>query len=88
MNQLPTETRCRMFHCIAEGNSLRSTARLCDVSLTTVIKFFEDLGRACLGYQSQTFHNFKPRRIQLDEMHSFVGAREKNATSVMAVEKN
>jgi transposase-like protein len=28
---LPQETVCRILHCLVEGNSVRGTARLCDV---------------------------------------------------------
>jgi len=27
----PTKTVCRILHCLVEGNSVRGTARLCDV---------------------------------------------------------
>jgi IS1 family transposase len=80
MNKLPNEKRAQLFACIAEGNSLRATSRLCDVAFNTVLKFFGDIGRACEAYQDQTFRGLTCKRVQLDELHSFVGARDKNAT--------
>lgn len=32
MNKLSTEKRTQMLACLVEGNSLRATARMCDVA--------------------------------------------------------
>ncbi|HMK06292.1 MAG TPA: helix-turn-helix domain-containing protein, partial [Flavobacterium sp.] len=36
MNQLPLEKRTQIINLLVEGNSLRATARICDVSRNTV----------------------------------------------------
>ena len=81
MNKLPIEKRKMMFACIAEGNSLRATSRLCDVAFNTVLKFFGDLGRAVEAYQDEKLQGLSCERIQLDELHSFVGARQRATTA-------
>jgi transposase-like protein len=43
--RLPRETVCRILHCLVEGNSVRGTARLCDVEKRTVMKHSETGGR-------------------------------------------
>jgi IS1 family transposase len=51
------------------------------VHRTTVMKLLVDLGRACSEYQDKTFRNLKSRRIQCDEIWSFVLAKEKNCNA-------
>jgi IS1 family transposase len=53
------------------------------VAKNTVTKLLVDLGRACGAYQRQTLTGLKSRRIQCDEIWSFVYAKEKNADPEM-----
>lgn len=39
---------------MVEGNSLRATARMCDVAFNTVLKLLPEIGRACMEYQDKT----------------------------------
>ncbi|MHB9098427.1 MAG: IS1 family transposase, partial [Syntrophales bacterium] len=38
MNKLSTTKRTQIIGCLVEGNSIRATARICDVVLNTVLK--------------------------------------------------
>ena len=67
-----------MLQCLIEGCSLRSTSRMVDVSINTVTKFLEELGTACAFYQAQVLHDLPCKRIQADEIWSFVGSKAKN----------
>jgi len=78
MNRLPIETRTRIVGCLTEGMSLRATARLVDVSLNTVTKLLVDVGTACDMYQNEKLRNLPCKRVQVDEIWSFVGMKEKN----------
>jgi IS1 family transposase len=78
MKKLNDKTRARILHMLVEGNSLRATARMGDVSRNTVDKLLCDVGSACLDYQDQALRNLPCKRIQCDEIWSFVYAREKN----------
>jgi IS1 family transposase len=78
MNKLSKEKRAQILCCLVEGNSLRATARMCDVAFNTVLKFIPEIGTACDEYQDKTFHNLKCKRIQCDEIWSFCYAKEKN----------
>ena len=53
------------------------------VHRTTVMKLLVDLGAACSEYQDHAFRNLSCKRIQCDEIWSFVGAKEKNCTAEM-----
>lgn len=78
MNRLPIEKRVQILGCLTEGMSLRATARLVDVSINTVTKLLVDVGTACEIYQLDKLVNLPCKRIQCDEIWSFVGAKESN----------
>lgn len=78
MNQLSIEKRAKIISCLVEGNSLRSTARICDVAFNTVLKLVPEIGKACSEYQDKAFRNLKSKQIQCDEIWSFCYAKEKN----------
>jgi IS1 family transposase len=59
---------------------------MCDVAFNTVLKLVPELGMACFEYQDQTLRNLTCKLIQCDEIWSFVGAKEKNATPERKVE--
>jgi len=46
----------------------------------TVIKLLEDLGTACAEYHNRHVRNLSVKRLQCDEIWSFVGAKKRNAT--------
>lgn len=50
MNRLTTAHRARIVAALVEGNSIRATARMCEVSKATVTKLLVDLGQACAAY--------------------------------------
>jgi IS1 family transposase len=78
VNKLSIEERSRILAALVEGNSIRAIARMTDVSRNTIDKLLCDLGRACSEYQDKTFRNLKSRRIQCDEIWSFVYAKDRN----------
>ncbi len=80
MNRLPLEKRTQILGLLVEGNSLRATSRLADVSINTVTKLLVDLGAACAEYHYSKVLNVRVRRLQCDEIWAFVGAKAKNAT--------
>jgi IS1 family transposase len=83
MNQLNTEDRARILAALVEGNSIRAIARMTGKSRNTIDKLLCDLGRACSEYQDKAFRNLSCKRVQCDEIWSFVGAKEKNCTAEM-----
>src|SRR5882724_1516920 len=78
MNRLPLEKRTQILGLLVEGNSLRATSRLADVSINTVTKLLVDLGSVCAEYHHHNVRNLKSQRVQCDEIWSFVGAKAKN----------
>jgi IS1 family transposase len=78
MNRLPLSKRTAILGMLVEGNSLRATSRLADVSINTVTKLLVDLGYVCAEYQSRTLRNLTCKRIQCDEIWAFCYAKAKN----------
>src|SRR5437764_1822473 len=78
MNRLSIAKRAHILNLLVEGNSLRAASRIADVSINTVYKLAIDAGEACSAYQDQAFRNLPCRRVQLDELWSFVYAKQRN----------
>ena len=68
---------------LVEGNSLRATARMADVSRNTVDKLLRDVGAACLDFQDKTLRDLPCKRIQCDEIWSFVYSKQKNVPDAL-----
>src|SRR6185437_6577860 len=81
MNRLSTAERARAIHCLCEGNSIRSTCRLTGFAKNTVVKLLVELGAACSRYHDEHVRGLKSKRVQCDEIWSFVGAKKKNTTA-------
>lgn len=64
---------------LVEGNSLRAVSRMADVSINTVTKLLVDVGTACCEYQDKALRGLSCRRLQCDEIWSFVGMKQKTA---------
>ena len=78
MNRLPLSLRAALLGMLVEGNSLRATSRLGDVSINTVTKLLVDLGAACAAFENRTLRNLTCKRIQCDEIWAFCYAKAKN----------
>ena len=50
------------------------------VAKKTVMRLLSEVGEFCLEYQDSAFRNLPCKRIQVDEMWSFVYAKQKNVT--------
>jgi IS1 family transposase len=78
MNQLSTAERAQVVSVLVEGNSLRATSRITGVARMTVEKLLRDLGAACAAHHHTAVRGVKSQRVQVDEIWSFVGAKQKN----------
>jgi len=79
MNSLNREQRTRILNLLTEGTSIRAITRVTGVSKTTVAKLVVDAGATCAWYQDRVFRNLECKRVQVDEIWGFVGAKQKNA---------
>ncbi len=84
MNKLTSAKRTAVVAALVEGNSIRATVRMTGVAKNTIVKLLVALGAACAGYQDETLRNLPCRRLQCDEIWSFVGAKDKNVPAEKA----
>jgi IS1 family transposase len=80
MNLLGTSQKVQVVKCLCEGLSIRSTVRLTGAAKNTVVGLLVDMGMVCSNLHDRTVRGVKARRLQCDEIWSFVGAKKKNAT--------
>ncbi len=83
-NVLSTEKRTAIIAALVDGNSKRATVRMIGVSKDTVAKLQLEIGAACARLQSEMLKNLPCRRVQVDEIWSFVYAKAKNVPAHLA----
>ncbi len=64
MRKLDTKSRALIIRLLVEGNSIRATSRIADVSRNTVNKLLIDAGKACAKYHDENVRNVKASVIQ------------------------
>ncbi len=84
MNKLPFKTRSLVLKLLCEGQSMRATARLADVSLNTVKKLLADAGKVAADLHDELVQDVTASRIQCDEIWSFTYAKQKNVKGAKA----
>ena len=84
MNKLPLKTRSLILNMLCEGQSMRATARLADVSFNTVAKLLIDAGKVCADLHDELVQGVTASRIQCDEVWSFTYAKQKNVAKAKA----
>ncbi len=77
-NVLSAAKRVQIVSALVEGVGIRPTARMCGVSKDTVMKLWVEMGEACHRYQDETLRELTCRRLQVDEVWSFVYSKQKN----------
>ncbi len=87
MNRLTPDKRVQILHLLCEGSSIRAITRVTGASKNTVAKLLADVGQACSEYQDTVFNELPCKRIQVDEIWSFVYAKQKNVKAAKAAPK-
>ena len=78
MNKLSTTKRAQILGMLVEGMSVRAITRITGVSINTVAKLLNDAGHACAAYHHEHVRGIRGhRRIECDEIWSFVYAKER-----------
>jgi len=80
MYQLSTERRAAIIRALVEGNSARAAARLTGTSRSTVLGLVVELGELCRVYQDHKLRNLTCKRIQCDEVWSWIAMKKKTKT--------
>ena len=78
MNKLSINDRVQILNALSEGVGINATARITGKSKNTILKLLADTGAACAAYQHQAMRGLTIKRVQVDEIWSFVGAKQRN----------
>jgi IS1 family transposase len=78
MNRLSIERQAQVIRVLCEGNSIRSTARITNTAINTVVRLLKEVGDACGKYQDIFLRNLPCKHVQCDEIWSFCYAKQKN----------
>src|SRR5258705_1011522 len=84
VNKLDRKTRTQILHLLCEGQSIRAVTRLTGCSKNTVSKLAVEAGHACAAYQDKVLRNLPCKRVQMDEIWSFVYAKNDNVKKAKA----
>jgi IS1 family transposase len=85
MNRLTKTDRAHAIHLLCEGMSIRAVTRLTGFSKTTISKLAVDAGTAAAWYQDRVFQSLTCKRLQIDEIWGFVGAKQRNVQTMKHV---
>ena len=88
MNKLDPAKRAQILGMMVEGMSIRAITRLTGASKNTVAKLLATAGHAALEYQNQKLRNLTCKKVQCDEIWSFVYAKQKNVPEKMQGRKD
>jgi IS1 family transposase len=79
INVLSSSKRTEVLRALTEGVSIRGTSRLTGVSKTTILKVLVEAGETCSLYQDSALRNLPCKRLQIDELWAFAGAKARHA---------
>ncbi len=77
-------TRVQILSILVEGSSMRSISRVVEVSINTIAKLLAEAGEACTAHHDEAVCDVQSKRVQCDEICSFVYAKKRNAETVKA----
>lgn len=78
MNRLDTTERAKILALLCEGMGINAACRISGASKMTVLKLLADAGDACAKFHDERVRGLKCKRVECDEVWSFVYCKEKN----------
>ncbi|MGH7518107.1 MAG: hypothetical protein ACREOC_11650 [Gemmatimonadales bacterium] len=80
MYKLTPDTRAMVLRCLTDGMGVRAVGRLTGASKGAILRLLVEAGTFAEFYQDKVFRDLRTTRVEADEIWSFVGAKQKNAT--------
>jgi len=80
MNVLPKEKQVQIISALVEGASIRSVERMTGVHRDTIMRLLVRTGRHCGSILDVTMRNVRCESLQLDEIWTYVGCKQRNLT--------
>jgi IS1 family transposase len=78
MNTLPNEKKVLVLSLLSEGNSIRAIERMSGVHRDTIMRLTVSVGEQCAEFLNREMVNLKVGRLQVDEIWTFVGKKQKH----------
>ena len=79
-NNLPREKQIAVLNALTEGCSIRSTSRMTDVSIPTVLSLVVRAGEGCAALHDKLMRDLPIDRVECDEIWSFVQKKQRQVT--------
>ncbi len=80
MNKLSLDKQCSIISALTEGNSIRSTERMTSTHRDTIMRLLVRVGNGCERLHDERLQRLGCHKIQIDEIWSYVGKKQKNLT--------
>ena len=81
MNKLKAERQSAVIAALVEGNSIRSIERMTGVHRDTICRLLVRVGDGCQRLMEETMRGLDCRRIQVDEIWSYVQKKQRRVTA-------
>ena len=81
MNITPKERQIQVLKALVESNSIRSIERMTGIHRDTIMRLLVRVGDKCQEIMDTQLKNFHCRRIQADEIWTFIKKKEKHLTN-------
>ena len=81
MNNLSRDKQIEILAALTEGLGMRATTRLTGVDRKTVARLAMRIGLGCAELHDRTMLGIRTGRLELDELWSFVGKKQKRTES-------
>lgn len=81
MNILSRDRQIAVVAALSEGTSIRAVERLTGVHRDTAMRLGARVGRGCAVLMDRMMHDLPSQIIQLDELWSFVGKKQRRLTA-------
>jgi len=78
-NTLKQEMKVTAVSMLAEGNSIRAIERMTGVHRDTIMRLGVRVGEACAKIHDEKMRGLGCKRVEVDEIWGFIGAKRKNA---------
>jgi len=78
MNRLRIGKQCLAISALTEGCSIRSTERMTGIHRDTIMRLMGRVGRACGRYMDETLRDLPCKKVQVDEIWTFVGKKQRH----------
>ena len=81
MNKLSMEKQVRVIGGLVEGCSIRSIERMTGIHRDTIMRLSVRIGEGCTRVMDETMRNLTCEQIQVDELWSYVGKKQRHVTA-------